>query len=242
VNVTAIYESFEAVVALLPAFFNVSALLALCVGISGWLAAITFDDLDFENREGVDVNDGFDSLGTSIYTMFFVSTTANFPDQMLPSFTYRRTFGLFFFIYVLLAVFIFLNLILAVVYNEYSDFVKGRVIEANRNRARASTRRSSSSRTPRATTGARRSRATPSRSSSSTRTTWSACPAWKRARSPSSSPSWTTTSPARSPRPSSTTSATSCSTRSSRCGRRRGSSGTGRTSPRRRSTPGSRPS
>ncbi|KAH8048749.1 hypothetical protein JL722_12373 [Aureococcus anophagefferens] len=116
--------------------FNVSALLALCVGISGWLAAITFDDLDFENREGVDVNDGFDSLGTSIYTMFFVSTTANFPDQMLPSFTYRRTFGLFFFIYVLLAVFIFLNLILAVVYNEYSDFVKGRVIEANRNRAR----------------------------------------------------------------------------------------------------------
>ena len=136
VNVTAIYESFEAVVALLPAFFNVSALLALCVGISGWLAAITFDDLDFENREGVDVNDGFDSLGTSIYTMFFVSTTANFPDQMLPSFTYRRTFGLFFFIYVLLAVFIFLNLILAVVYNEYSDFVKGRVIRANRNRAR----------------------------------------------------------------------------------------------------------
>ncbi|KAH8069778.1 hypothetical protein JL721_5669 [Aureococcus anophagefferens] len=136
VNVTAIYESLEAVVALLPAFFNVSALLALCVGISGWLAAITFDDLDFENREGVDVNDGFDSLGTSIYTMFFVSTTANFPDQMLPSFTYRRTFGLFFFIYVLLAVFIFLNLILAVVYNEYSDFVKGRVIEANRNRAR----------------------------------------------------------------------------------------------------------
>ncbi|KAH8072906.1 hypothetical protein JL720_10993 [Aureococcus anophagefferens] len=129
VNVTAIYESFEAVVALLPAFFNVSALLALCVGISGWLAAITFDDLDFENREGVDVNDGFDSLGTSIYTMFFVSTTANFPDQMLPSFTYRRTFGLFFFIYVLLAVFIFLNLILAVVYNEYSDFVKGRLVE-----------------------------------------------------------------------------------------------------------------
>ena len=32
--------------------------------------------------------------------------------------------------------FIVLNLILAVVYNDYSDFVKGRVIRANRNRAR----------------------------------------------------------------------------------------------------------
>ncbi|KAH8059123.1 hypothetical protein JL722_5677 [Aureococcus anophagefferens] len=175
VNVTAIYESFEAVVALLPAFFNVSALLALCVGISGWLAAITFDDLDFENREGVDVNDGFDSLGTSIYTMFFVSTTANFPDQMLPSFTYRRTFGLFFFIYVLLAVFIFLNLILAVVYNEYSDFVKGRVIEANRNRARGLNEAFKLLADAKGDDGARRSRATP-RSSSSTRTAWSACP------------------------------------------------------------------
>ena len=136
VNVTTIYESLEAAVAVLPSFCNVAALLAICVCIFGWLAAITFDDLDFENREGVAVNDGFGSLGESVYTMFFVSTTANFPDQMLPSFTYRRSFGLFFFGYVLLAVFVFLNLILAVVYNEYADFVKGRVIAASRARAK----------------------------------------------------------------------------------------------------------
>ena len=41
--------------------------------------------------------------------MFFVSTTANFPDQMLASYASSRSFGLFFAFYVLLACFIFLN-------------------------------------------------------------------------------------------------------------------------------------
>lgn len=134
VNVGRVYESAEAVVALLPAFCDVGALLALCVAFFGWLAAITFDDLQVENREGVAVNEGFSSLGEGLYTMFFVSTTANFPDQMLPSFTYSRRFGIFFFLYVLLSVFVFLNLILAVVYNEYADFVKNKVTTNQKNR------------------------------------------------------------------------------------------------------------
>jgi len=84
-----IYESAEAVAFLLPNFVNVSALLTLCVCFFGWLAAITLDDYDQDNAEGQAVNDGFGSLGEGIYTMFFVASTANFPDQMLPAFTRR---------------------------------------------------------------------------------------------------------------------------------------------------------
>ena len=89
----------------------------LCILFFGWLAAITLDDVETV-KDGLPVNEGFTSLGEGIYTMFFVSTTANFPDQMLASYASSRSFGLFFAFYVLLACFIFLNLILAVVYNE----------------------------------------------------------------------------------------------------------------------------
>ena len=102
---------------MIPSFLDVSLLLTLCILFFGWLAAITLDDVETV-KDGLPVNEGFTSLGEGIYTMFFVSTTANFPDQMLASYASSRSFGLFFAFYVLLACFIFLNLILAVVYNE----------------------------------------------------------------------------------------------------------------------------
>ena len=99
---------------MIPSFLDVSLLLTLCILFFGWLAAITLDDVETV-KDGLPVNEGFTSLGEGIYTMFFVSTTANFPDQMLASYASSRSFGLFFAFYVLLACFIFLNLILAVV-------------------------------------------------------------------------------------------------------------------------------
>mmetsp|Transcript_27697 Transcript_27697/g.83004 ORF Transcript_27697/g.83004 Transcript_27697/m.83004 type:complete len:746 (-) Transcript_27697:40-2277(-) len=135
-NVPEIYGAAEAVVVMLPKFFDVTSLLALTVVLFGWFAAITLDDYEFENREGVQVNQGFQSLGEAIYTMFFVATTADFPDQMLPSFTYDRAFGVFFAVFIIIAVFLFVELILAVVYNEYSDHVKGKISETFTNRAK----------------------------------------------------------------------------------------------------------
>ena len=116
-NTKEVWAAGRACLAMIPSFLDVSLLLTLCILFFGWLAAITLDDVETV-KDGLPVNEGFTSLGEGIYTMFFVSTTANFPDQMLASYASSRSFGLFFAFYVLLACFIFLNLILAVVYNE----------------------------------------------------------------------------------------------------------------------------
>ena len=52
-----------------------------------------------------------------------IATTADYPDQMLPSYTYARSAGIFFFVYILITVFLFVELILAVVYEGYLAYV-----------------------------------------------------------------------------------------------------------------------
>lgn len=132
-NTKEVWAAGRACLTMVPSLLDVSFLLALCVCFFGWLAAITLDDVTTE-ADGLPVNEGFDGLGRGIYTMFFVSTTANFPDQMLASYASSRAFGLFFAFYVLLACFVFLNLILAVVYNEYSASIKNEVRGKNERR------------------------------------------------------------------------------------------------------------
>lgn len=136
VSVGPIYDSLQAAVCLLPTFFNVAIMLCITVLFFGWLSAVVLDDLRFENHAGVMANDGFSSFSESMYTMWFVSTTSDFPDQMLPSFTSYRLFGVFFFFYVILAVFVFQNLVLAVVYDTYKDHAVDRVKTQLTNRAR----------------------------------------------------------------------------------------------------------
>jgi len=85
------------------------------VCIFGWLAAITFDDYDMDNRAGTPVNELFNGLGISIYTTWLIATTADYPDQMLPSYTYARSAGIFFFVYILITVFMFVEAAIPVV-------------------------------------------------------------------------------------------------------------------------------
>ncbi|KAJ1447854.1 hypothetical protein M885DRAFT_450891 [Pelagophyceae sp. CCMP2097] len=136
VNVNAIYFCFEAACALTEAFLNVLLLLLCLICFGGWLGAVTLDDFRFENRSGVMVNEGFSTFRDGLYSMFMMTTVATFPDSLLPAYSARRIFGLFGVAYMLVAVFIFTNLILAVVYNSYSDFVKTRVHRTYTNRSK----------------------------------------------------------------------------------------------------------
>ena len=84
-----------------------------------------------DNRAGTPVNELFNGLGISIYTTWLIATTADYPDQMLPSYTYARSAGIFFFVYILITVFLFVELILAVVYEGYLAYLKTRLITGN---------------------------------------------------------------------------------------------------------------
>ena len=80
--------------------------------------SITLDDVETV-KDGLPVNEGFTSLGEAhIYDVFcFYNSEFSGPDARVVRFV-ARSFDRFFAFYVLLACFIFLNLILAVVYNE----------------------------------------------------------------------------------------------------------------------------
>lgn len=136
VSFDSVYNSCCASLALIPAFVDVFSLLVLVVAFFGWLTAITFDDFRFENHEGQMVNEGFETFHDALYTTFMAATTADFPDPTIPSTVYRRFFGIFWAFFATVAVFLFLNLLLAVVYNEYSDYVKAHTQKYYSNRAK----------------------------------------------------------------------------------------------------------
>jgi two pore calcium channel protein 3 len=53
--------------------------------------------------------------------MLVLLTTANSPDIMLPAYEYSRPLAFFFVIYLLFGVFLLMNLLMALFYNNYKD-------------------------------------------------------------------------------------------------------------------------
>ena len=61
----------------------------------------------------------FPTFGNSIWSMFVLLTTANFPDVMLAAYEDDKFMCLFFVLYLSLGLFLFLNLLLAIFYSSY---------------------------------------------------------------------------------------------------------------------------
>jgi len=104
------------------------------VVIFAWVAAMIFDDLGEKDEYGMNVNQGFENFGNSLYTMFVTMTTAILPDVMIPSYEHNRIFLFFWMPFYLLAVCIFTQVILATVYSQYGDQVTERVKQGHKNR------------------------------------------------------------------------------------------------------------
>lgn len=61
----------------------------------------------------------FTNFWTAFYTIFITLTTSNFPNVMLPSYAVNRLAGIFFVIYLLIGLFLLMNLLLAIFYSSY---------------------------------------------------------------------------------------------------------------------------
>ncbi len=70
---------------------------------------------------GDDSPDEFGTFYRSIVSLFICLTTANFPDVMVPSFQRSGAAAIFFVVFLVLGIFVFLNLILAMVFNSYKE-------------------------------------------------------------------------------------------------------------------------
>jgi two pore calcium channel protein, plant len=66
--------------------------------------------------EGID---NFSDMWDSFFFMFVLLTTANYPDVMLPSYNESRWYCLFFISFLVFGLYLFMNLLLAVLYATY---------------------------------------------------------------------------------------------------------------------------
>jgi len=81
-----------------------------------WIMVTVYKDMDFFayklKGEEILVNKGFDSLRSSIYTMFLAGMTEGFSDIFLPTITSNRLAAILWILYLLLTQVLFLNLVI----------------------------------------------------------------------------------------------------------------------------------
>jgi hypothetical protein len=61
----------------------------------------------------------FNNYANSVFNMLVLLTTSNFPDIMLPAYQISRLYGIFFISFLLVGLFLVMNLLLAILYSNY---------------------------------------------------------------------------------------------------------------------------
>mmetsp|Transcript_138433 Transcript_138433/g.239294 ORF Transcript_138433/g.239294 Transcript_138433/m.239294 type:complete len:823 (-) Transcript_138433:206-2674(-) len=96
---------------------EVSVFLMGTIILFAWVAALLFYNSDKED----DIAADFRPITTSLYSCFLAVITVNLPDVMVPTVSKYPIYLLFWWALLIVAGIIFMNVILAVVYNDYSD-------------------------------------------------------------------------------------------------------------------------
>ncbi|XP_071849102.1 two pore calcium channel protein 1-like isoform X2 [Apostichopus japonicus] len=85
---------------------------------------LIFATLGFYLFSKIDHNDYFRTMGASFVNLFVLQTTANYPDVMMPAYNSSRWSALFFIVFLILELYFLTNVLLAVVYNTFTDVEK----------------------------------------------------------------------------------------------------------------------
>ena len=102
----------------LPSLFEVVLLIILTLMMFGFVGYTFFYESGLIGK-----NPNFKDFGASFYNLLVLTTTANFPDIMMPSYTEHESAFIFFFIFNVIGIYFLMSLVLAVVYNNYSDHI-----------------------------------------------------------------------------------------------------------------------
>jgi len=105
-------SGFTILLKTVPGFIDALFLLFVCVVFGGGVGCVIFQDSD----EG---SYAFESVSTGINSMVVLLTTANYPDVMMPAYAENRLTSLFFVVYLVLGLFLMLNLVLATICDSY---------------------------------------------------------------------------------------------------------------------------
>jgi two pore calcium channel protein 1 len=67
----------------------------------------------------VEGGETFTDIRSAFWTLFITLTTSNFPNVMLPSYNTNRMCAAFFLTYLVIGLFLLMNLVLAIIYSAY---------------------------------------------------------------------------------------------------------------------------
>ena len=76
----------------------------------------------------------FPDIGTSYYNMLILLTTANFPNVMLPAYNSARSNSIFFLVFLVFGLYFLLNVLLAIVFDNYKKRIEETVLEKQNER------------------------------------------------------------------------------------------------------------
>lgn len=78
----------------------------------------------------------FSNLNDSFWFMFVCLTTSNYPDVMLPSYAQNRLYCIFFITYLIVGLFLLMNLLLAIFYSNYQEKADASLDNMNEQRSK----------------------------------------------------------------------------------------------------------
>ncbi|KAL3780686.1 hypothetical protein ACHAWO_009393 [Cyclotella atomus] len=112
-------REFLTFVKMIPAMFNILAILGVITVFYAWFGVTLF----YDTPQG---KLAFPSLPEGVWSLWIMVTTANYPDVMMPSYNQHRFIALYFVSYMLVSFFYLMNLLLAVACNSYDDSITAR--------------------------------------------------------------------------------------------------------------------
>ncbi|GFT64455.1 two pore calcium channel protein 1 [Nephila pilipes] len=108
----------------LPDILNVLILFFLSISLFSLMAQKLFQKRELKYPDGKPY---FSNYLDIYFQLYVLVTTANNPDVMMPAYDSNRWFALFFIAYLIICLYIFMNIFLAVVYNNYRKHLKNEV-------------------------------------------------------------------------------------------------------------------
>ncbi|KAI0227845.1 Two pore calcium channel protein 1A [Lamellibrachia satsuma] len=119
-------KAFRNILRTLPDVGHILALFLASIAIFALLALKLIQNRSLEYPDG---RLYFNNYFECVWDLYVLVTTANSPDVMMPAYNKNNWFAMFFFVYVVVNVYIFMNIVLASVYNNYKRHLKNEVIK-----------------------------------------------------------------------------------------------------------------
>eukprot|EP00117_Sycon_ciliatum_P028166 scpid48024/ scgid22700/ Two pore calcium channel protein 1; Voltage-dependent calcium channel protein TPC1 len=132
-----IRKAFRNIRRTIPGIVNVLVLLFLSIALFALMALKLFSGNGKDQNGAFITRKGrsyFDSFFEIYWRLYVLITTANSPDVMMPAYNFSRWYALFFILFLLICMYIFVSIVLAVVYQNYRKHLKNEVRKTARTR------------------------------------------------------------------------------------------------------------